>query len=75
MTSLQIRNMPDDAHRKMKARAAMAGMSLSEYALAELLRSLARPTHEELVERIRSRPPVDLGDAVVAIIREHRDHG
>lgn len=73
MASLQIRDMPEDAHRRLKARAAMAGMSLSEYALAELLRSLERPTHQELMERIRSRPAVDLADAVAQIIREHRD--
>ena len=32
MTMLQIRNVPDDLHRRLKARAAMAGMSLSDYA-------------------------------------------
>ena len=74
MASLQIRNMPDDAHRRLKARAAMAGQSLSEYALSELLASLARPTHAELMERIRAQEPVDLPEGLVAqIIREGRD--
>lgn len=73
MASLQIRNMPDEAHRKLKARAAMAGMSLSEYALAQLLESLEHPTIEELSERIAQLPPLDLGDTIVEIIREERD--
>ena len=74
MASLQIRNMPDDAHRRLKARAAMAGQSLSEYALSELLASLARPTHAELMARISSRSPVELPEGLVAqIIRSERD--
>ena len=73
MPTLQIRNVPDDVHRGLKARAALAGMSLSEYALAELVRSLQRPTREELAERIRRLPPVDVGDAAVRAIREDRD--
>jgi plasmid stability protein len=70
---LQIRNVPDDVHRGLKLRAALAGMSLSEFALAELVRSLQRPTREELAERIRRLPPVDVGDAAVRAIREDRD--
>ena len=73
MPTLQIRNVPDDVHRRLKSRAALAGMSLSEYALAELVRSLQRPTREELAERIRRLPPVDVGDAAVHAIREDRD--
>ena len=55
MKPLQIRNVPDDVHRRLKARAAMEGMSLSEYSLAELRRSLEQPTRRELAERVRSR--------------------
>ena len=50
---LQIRNVPEKVHRRLKARAAMAGMSLSEYVLAEIRRSLQRPTREELLARLR----------------------
>lgn len=74
MAALQIRNVPDDAHRQLKERAAAAGMSLSEYALAELLASLERPTIDELTRRIASRPPVELPDGlVVELIRADRD--
>ena len=58
---LQIRNVPDDVHRGLKLRAALAGMSLSEFALAELVRSLQRPTREELAERIRRLQPSTSG--------------
>ena len=52
---IQIRNVPDDVHRKLKARAAMAGMTLSEYLLREVAHVADRPTLEELEARIRSR--------------------
>ena len=73
MPTLQIRNVPDDVHRQLKSRAALAGMSLSEFALAELVRSLQRPTPQELAERIQRLPPVDIGDAAVRAIRADRD--
>ncbi|MGH8586426.1 MAG: FitA-like ribbon-helix-helix domain-containing protein [Gammaproteobacteria bacterium] len=38
---VQIRNVPDDLHRKLKARAALAGMSISEYLLREIEKSRA----------------------------------
>jgi len=55
---LQVRNVPEDLHRTLKARAALAGMSLSEYLLRELRRTAERPTPEELRRRIKSRRPV-----------------
>ena len=75
MTALQIRNVPDDLHRRLKARAAQRGQSLSEYAIEILRRAADTPTVEELTERMRSRSPA--GDAstaeVVALIRSDRD--
>ena len=55
MTTLQIRNVPEEISKTLKARAAKKGQSLSEYALAELTRIAERPTIEELTERIRRR--------------------
>lgn len=73
MASLQIRNVPEDVHRELKKRAAAMGMSLSEYALSELVRSTQQPTMEELVARIKALPPVTLPDnAVVDAIRDAR---
>lgn len=73
MKTVQIRNVPDDAHRHLKARAAMEGRSLSEFALAELLRSLERPTRRELLDRIARRSSVEVPDGADAWVRAERD--
>lgn len=72
MKNLQIRNVPDDVHRRLKSRAALEGRSLSEYALSELLRALERPTRQELIERVRQRSPVEEVD-VVEILHAERE--
>ena len=48
-TMIQIRNVPDLLHRRLKSRAALAGMSLSDYLLAEIREVAERPTIEELI--------------------------
>jgi plasmid stability protein len=73
MKLLQIRNVPDDVHRTLKARAALAGMSLSEYALAQLRRSAERPTREEVLARIAERPRPRLRRSAAAAVRAERD--
>jgi hypothetical protein len=45
-----------DFHRRLKARAAMEGMSMSDYILREVGKALERPTRQEVVERLRTRP-------------------
>jgi plasmid stability protein len=70
---VQIRNVPPDLHRRLKARAAMAGMSMSEYALRELRKSLERPTREEILERLASRPVRRLRRPAADVIRAERD--
>lgn len=54
---VQIRNMPDGVHRRLKARAAASGLSLSDYLLQMARREAEQPTLDELWERIRSRTP------------------
>ncbi len=73
MKMVQIRNVPDELHRQLKARAALEGTSLSEYALAELRRSLERPTRDELLARVRARTPVTTSETAAAAIRAERD--
>jgi antitoxin FitA len=70
---IQIRNVPDAVHRKLKARAAEAGMSLSDYLLADLRKSAERPTPAELQERLRSRSSVTLPEPAARIVRAERD--
>ena len=45
--TIQIRNVPDDLHRKLKARAEEAGMSLSSYILRDMKRLAEAPTESE----------------------------
>lgn len=72
MKNLQIRNVPDDVHRRLKSRAALEGRSLSEYALFELVRALERPTRQELLQRVRDRSAAEDVDAV-EVVREERE--
>ncbi len=73
MRLVQIRNVPDDVHRRLKARAALEGQSLSEFALAELTKSLERPTRRELIDRVRSRSAAMVSESATDAIRAERD--
>jgi len=73
MKLIQIRNVPDDVHRMLKARAALAGMSLSDYALAQLRLAAERPTRQEILDRIASRPRPRLRRSAAAAVRAERD--
>jgi len=70
---VQIRNVPDPVHRKLKARAALAGMSLSDYLLAELQRAAERPTRAELLERLARRTAVEPRPRPAAVVRAERE--
>ena len=73
MPMVQIRNVPDDLHRELKARAALAGMSVSEYLLQELRRSLERPTRKELLRRLAKRAPARPRPAPADAVRAERN--
>jgi antitoxin FitA len=70
---IQIRNVPEALRRTLKARAALAGMSLSEYLLAEIRRIAERPTLEEMRERLRRCSAVDPAVTPEQVVREERD--
>jgi antitoxin FitA len=70
---VQVRNVPDGLHRKLKARAADAGQTLSDYLLAELERLAARPTRDEMLARIHSRRRVTLKTPAAVVIRRERE--
>ena len=72
MPMVQIRNVPYDLHRELKARAALAGMSVSDYLLQELRRSLERPTRDELLRRLATRAPARVRPAPAAAVRAER---
>ncbi len=73
MPMIQMRNVPVTLHRELKARAARAGMTLSEYLLQMAQRSLERPETDELLRRIRERPPIYLAESPAEAVRAERD--
>ena len=70
---IQIRNVPEDLHRLLKSRAALAGKSLSDYLLEELRRTAMRPTTVELARRIASRTPVTPPVPPAEVLRLERE--
>lgn len=56
--TIQIRHVPDELHRILKARAAMEGLSLSDYLLQEVERLAERPTLNDLRRRLAHRESV-----------------
>ncbi len=72
-TMIQIRNVPDPLHRRLKARAAMAGQSLSDYLLNEIRSAAERPTLDELQARLASRSVAQPGLSPARAVRAERD--
>ena len=73
MAMIQIRNVPDALHRRLKSRAALAGMSLSDYLLNEIRAVAERPTIEEFRARLKQRSPVTPSVPPADLIRAERD--
>ncbi len=72
-TMVQIRNVPTDFHRRLKARAAVEGMSMSDYILREVGKALDRPTRQEVLSRLRGPAPRTLRRKPADVVREERD--
>jgi plasmid stability protein len=70
---IQIRHVPDALHRRLKARAAMAGMSLSDFLLGEIRQTAERPTLDELRARLAQRRPVVPSVPPAEAVRLERD--
>ena len=70
---IQIRNVPDELHRRLKARAALEGMSLSDYLLREVRRVAERPSLAELRARLAERHPVRTRVKPARALRAERD--
>jgi len=70
---VQIRNVPAELHRRLKARAAIEGMSMSEFVLREIKKALDRPTRQEVLDRLARRPTRRLRRAAADLIRIDRD--
>jgi plasmid stability protein len=74
MTAMsQIRNVPDALHRRLKSRAARAGMSLSDYLLTQIRLSAERRTLDELRERLERPPETMLSTEPAQAVHTQRD--
>lgn len=73
MASVQIRNVPDDLHRRLKASAALEGQSLSECALGELRRAMQRSTRRDLAERVAAFERAIMTESADDAVRAERD--
>jgi len=69
---IQVRNVPEVLHRTLKARAANAGMSLSDYLLGELREIAERPTLAEFRDRLHTRKPIAVAPDTARLTREER---
>jgi plasmid stability protein len=70
---IQIRNVPNELHRRLKARAALSGQSLSDYLLSEIREIAQRPSIEELRARLRSLPASDPRPSPAEAVRAERE--
>lgn len=70
MGLIQIRDVPDDIHRTLKARASAEGTSLSDYILREVTRVARTPTPQELDTRIRERVAAGVSTSDILAARD-----
>lgn len=70
---LQVRNLPDDVHERLKARAAAERMSLSDYVARELTKLVQYRSNAEILAAVRRRGVEVDRDRIVEIVRESRD--
>jgi hypothetical protein len=70
--TIQIHSVPVELHRKLKSRAALEGVSLSDYLLKQIRQLAEQPTLQELSERLESRTPVSYRISPTSILRKMR---
>ena len=70
---IQLRHVPDELHRKLKVRAARAGLSLSDYLIREVRKMAEQPTPEEMRERLRQRGAYRGKASPTEVLRAERD--
>lgn len=70
---LQVRNVPEKLHRRLKERAARRGMTLSALVLEELELMAEELPMDEWLELAHELPPVRLKTSAAELIRKERD--
>ena len=72
-TVIQVKDVPEDLHRRLKARAAGEGVSVSQLVLREVRKSMERPSIKEVLARIAAQPEPRLRRSPAEMIREDRE--
>ncbi|MEO8192849.1 MAG: hypothetical protein ABI681_03290 [Gemmatimonadales bacterium] len=70
---IQLRNVPDELHRKLKVRAAENSQTLSDYLIAEVTAIADRATPAEIRYRLLERAPVKVRESAARAVRAERD--
>jgi plasmid stability protein len=70
---IQVRDVPEEVHRRLKVRAAQEGRTLSELVREQLEEAASRPTMGEMLARLREAEPADPGEPSAAAVRAGRD--
>jgi hypothetical protein len=70
---IQLRHVPETLHRQLKARAALAGLPLSDYLIREVRKIAEQPTPEEMRERLRQRTAYRGRRSPTDVLRAERD--
>jgi plasmid stability protein len=70
---IQIRHVPDAVHRKLKARAATLGLSLSDYLIQEIIPLAELPTMSEFLDRLGQREKVSLREPSATTVQKGRE--
>ena len=72
-TMIQIRNVPESLHRLIKSRAALEGLSMSDFLLRDIRRDAEKPTMTEWLDTLERTVPRRKGSVGAAeIVREMR---
>jgi hypothetical protein len=72
---VQVKGVPEGVHRRLKARAALRGQTLSDYLRGEMQRLAARPSAEELLALLDREAPAALGESAASEVRRARRRG
>jgi plasmid stability protein len=69
---IQVRNVPERLHRELARRARARNQTLTAFIQEILEREVARPSAEEVFDRIEGREPLELDISPAELIRADR---
>jgi len=70
MANLQVKDLPDELHERLRSCAARRGTTIREVVLAAVRHELE---HERFLARVESREPVDLGTPIAELLKAERE--